>query len=112
MDEKRYPKPERRYVSENWVPNTWKDIQPLYKEIEARTLNTGGDLESWLLDLSEVDSIIGGVSSRRYFASTCDTSDEEAEKDHLEYQMSYYLYLLSRLPEYKCDCLQHQHPLN
>ncbi len=87
MDEKRYPKPERRYVSENWVPNTWKDIQPLYKEIEARTLNTGGDLESWLLDLSEVDSIIGGVSSRRYFASTCDTSDEEAEKDHLEYQM-------------------------
>ncbi|MDP6850862.1 MAG: M3 family oligoendopeptidase, partial [Planctomycetota bacterium] len=70
-----------------WTPNTWEDIKPLFAEFEERSLGSGKELEEWLLQLSEVDSLIGGVASRRYFASSCDTSDASAEEEHLDYQM-------------------------
>ncbi|MCH2111482.1 MAG: M3 family oligoendopeptidase [Planctomycetes bacterium] len=82
----RYPIPPRRLAPADWVPEQWSDIQPLMEELEQRPLSSAEDLHSWLLDLSEVGSLIGGESSRRHAAVSCDTENAQAEERHLDYQ--------------------------
>ena len=73
-------------MADDWVPTDWNVIEPVYAELEHRELASTLEVEEWLLDLSEVDSLIGGVASRRYSATACNTEDQEAERLHLDYQ--------------------------
>ena len=76
----------------NFVPakvdwNDWNQISPLYDQLEARAaacqMHFRCDLESWLLDWSELGAALDQDSSERYIAMTCHTDNPDAEKAYL-----------------------------
>ena len=68
-------RPPRHYLPENFVVNDWAAIEPFFKELEARPVATAAELERWLLDRSELESVLSEDLAWRYIRMTCDTQD-------------------------------------
>jgi oligoendopeptidase F len=75
-----------------FVPGTidlgdWPQIAPLFDRLEKRAANckSAAELESWLLDWSELTAALDEESSRRYIAMTCHTDNADAEKAYLQF---------------------------
>ena len=63
----------------------WAQIAPLFDRLEAgaKAAKTVKELESWLMDWSELSAVLDEESSRRNIAMTCHTDNPEAEKAYL-----------------------------
>ena len=48
----------RSYLPGNFKVTDWQALEPYFKELEERPLNTREDLESWLKDLSELEAVV------------------------------------------------------
>jgi oligoendopeptidase F len=73
-----------------WLPNeaefkTWDEIEPWYRQLLRRPIESPGDLEAWLFDLGELNGAVSEEGVRRYIAMTCQTDDPEREAAHLAY---------------------------
>ena len=73
----------RSFVPEDIDLSEWDNIEPLLQGLLNRKLDSRDALEKWLLDGSEIGSVIQEEGSRRFIAMTCATDDMEAEKAHL-----------------------------
>lgn len=73
----------RAFVATDMRPDAWAQIEPYYELLKARPLNTGAEIEKWITDWSELQSVIAEESARRYIAMTCATDDPEIEKAFL-----------------------------
>ena len=74
------PHKPRRFVPAAVDLGNWAQIAPMFEQLEARAgqLNRPAELESWLLDWSELSAALDEESARRYIAMTCHTEDAEA----------------------------------
>ena len=65
----------------------WAQIAPLFDHLEASAAQCAvpPDLESWLVDWSELSASLDEESATRYIAMTCHTDDAEAEKAYLQF---------------------------
>ncbi len=81
------PHKPRRFVPQQIDLGDWTKIAPLFDKLEARPPQcaTPAELESWLLDWSEVSAALDEESAKRYIAMTCRTEDSEAEKAYLHF---------------------------
>jgi oligoendopeptidase F len=81
------PHKPRHFVPEPIDLGDWSAIAPLFDQLEARApqLKSNADLESWLLDWSELSAALDEESSKRYIAMTCHTDDAGAEKAYLHF---------------------------
>jgi len=81
------PSPEfpRSFMPNEIDFSDWKNLEPMFKQLLERKLDSKEALEQWLLDNSELGSVISEEGSRRYIAMTCATDDEEAEKAYLHF---------------------------
>jgi len=59
----------------------WETLEPLYKELCGRVINSVTDLEQWLRDRSELEAALEEDFAWRYIRMTCDTNSEEKLKD-------------------------------
>jgi len=76
----------RNFVPENLNPDDEKEISKLYRALLQREIPVNTEkLRQWILDWSELESVLGEVSSRRYVAMTCDTRDEKAAKAYSDF---------------------------
>ena len=76
----------RNFVPEKLNPDDEKEISRLYRSLLQRDIPVNKDmLRQWILDWSELESVLGEVSSRRYVAMTCDTRDEKASKAYEQF---------------------------
>ena len=77
----------RRFVPQQIDLGDWRQIEPLFDQLEARATAcaSAADLEHWLLDWSELNAAIDEESTRRYIAMTCHTDNAEAEKAYLHF---------------------------
>ena len=77
----------RRFVPINADLGDWSQIEPLFNTLEERIRKhtSARDLESWLLDWSELSAALDEESSKRYIAMTCHTDNPEAEKAYLNF---------------------------
>ena len=76
----------RRFVPENLNPDDEKKISELYRSLLLRDVPAAATpLRDWILDWSELNSVLGEVSCRRYVAMTCDTKDEKAAKAYADF---------------------------
>ncbi len=75
----------RAFVAENIDLGDWDALEPLFKDLLERSLNSVEDIERWLLDQSELGACLSEEQARRYIDMTCHTEDEEAEKKYLHY---------------------------
>lgn len=69
----------RSFVAENFDPSTWEAIEPYYKNLLNRNINSLDELKNWLKDWSELDAVLGEHSRWIYVRTTIDTSDEKAK---------------------------------
>lgn len=70
------PKKERHFLP-NTIEINWKTILPFFDDLINRELNSLSDLTQWMIDRSELESILEEDFAWRYIRMTCDTSDEK-----------------------------------
>jgi oligoendopeptidase F len=75
----------RKYVPETLDFDRWEAIEPLFKDLLRRPLNSASAIEEWLSDGSELSAVMEEESSRRYIAMTCATDDSKAENAYLNF---------------------------
>jgi len=71
----------RSFVPNDFNPDNEKEVSRLFGSLLQRTIPVdSAKLRQWILDWSELESVLGEVSCRRYVAMTVNTKDEAAAK--------------------------------
>ncbi|HEV9036560.1 MAG TPA: M3 family oligoendopeptidase, partial [Puia sp.] len=73
-------KPERHFLPNDYVLTDWNSLEPYFRDLEERPLNTRADLEKWLLDISELEAVISEDACWRQIKMTCDTENKAFEE--------------------------------
>jgi oligoendopeptidase F len=77
----------RRFVPPTASLGDWRQISPLFDQLEARVsqCHSVTEFEQWLLDWGELSAALDEESSRRYIAMTCHTDSAEAKQSYLDF---------------------------
>ena len=67
----------RKLLPEQLEIANWESLHPYFEELKERKINTLEDLESWLLDRSELEAVLEEDAGWRYIKMTIDTSNKE-----------------------------------
>src|SRR5688572_3660718 len=70
----------RKFLPEIYKVTDWPGLEPYFKELLDRNLQSKADLEKWLKDMSELEAVVGEDASWRQIKMTCDTENKELEK--------------------------------
>lgn len=73
-------KPVRHFLPGDFVVTDWNSLEPYFRELEERPLDTRADLEKWLLDMSELEAVLSEDISWRQIKMTCDTENKSLEE--------------------------------
>ncbi|WP_324677319.1 M3 family oligoendopeptidase [Hymenobacter sp. GOD-10R] len=68
-------RPPRQYLPEGFTVTDWATLEPYFLELRDRDIPSSEDLERWLLDRSELESVLSENLAWRYIRMTCDTQD-------------------------------------
>src|SRR5688572_18795313 len=79
------PAPQRTFVPLDFDAGNFDDIEPLYRSLLDRPVDTPARLDRWLLDASEVAAAIDEYAARRYIDKSCQTDNPEFERAFLHY---------------------------
>jgi oligoendopeptidase F len=79
------PVTDRKFVPQGVDFADWAQIEPLCSSLLQRPINSPAELEKWLLDLSELSSIIDEYGTRRHIDKSCHTDDPQVEKAFLHF---------------------------
>jgi oligoendopeptidase F len=63
----------------------FSQLEPLYRELRDRRVDSPGALERWLLDFSELAAVVDEFGSRRYIDKSCHTDDVVIERAYLRF---------------------------
>ena len=69
-------KKSRTYLPEN-LEIKWENLEPIYKELVDRPINSIEELEQWLRDRSELEAALEEDFAWRYIRMTCDTTSSD-----------------------------------
>ena len=77
----------RTFVPVDLTVASWDAIAPLFDQLDSALDSCASvdDLESWLLDVSELGAVLDEDGSRRYIAMTCHTSVDAAKNAYLDF---------------------------
>jgi oligoendopeptidase F len=75
----------RTFLPADFVPDDWSKIEPYVNKLRERNPSSADDLEAWLLDLSELSSVIDEYGSRRYIDRSCFTNNEPIKTAYLHF---------------------------
>ncbi len=71
---------QRTYIPQDLNIN-WENLQPLFTELQERTINNAEELAQWLRDKSELEAALEEDFAWRYIKMSCDTANEQLVKD-------------------------------
>lgn len=66
------------YLPKEFKVSVWSKLKPYYKELLKRPVHSISDLERWILDLSELEAVVGEEFAWRYIRITVDSQDQKA----------------------------------
>lgn len=72
------------YLKPDFNSSSWNSIEPYFKELLERPVNSKQDLEKWLSDQSELESVLSEYNRWIYVRTTVDTTDAKAKADQLD----------------------------
>ncbi len=75
----------RRYLPDTLDYERWSRLEPFFRALEERELDSVERLEQWLLDWSELSDAVGEEGALRYIRMTCDTENPEIEKAYFHF---------------------------
>ncbi len=70
----------RHFLPNDFTITNWEALEPYFKNLDERIINSLTDLEQWLKDASELESIISEDACWRQIKMTCDTENKELEE--------------------------------
>ena len=65
-----------KYLPSDFVLTDWASLEPFFKELKERPIESVASLEAWLKDLSELEACISEDACWRQIKMTCDTTDK------------------------------------
>ncbi|MFZ1312367.1 MAG: M3 family oligoendopeptidase [Chitinophagaceae bacterium] len=77
----------RHFLPYNFIITNWESLEPYFKNLDERVINSVADLEQWLKDASEVEAIISEDACWRQIKMTCDTENKELEESFTFFMM-------------------------
>jgi oligoendopeptidase F len=73
-------KTERHFVPEDFKVTTWETLEPYFKNLLERNIESEENLEQWLKDMSELEAVVSEDACWRQIKMTCDTTDKSLEE--------------------------------
>lgn len=70
----------RHFVPADFVLTDWSSIEPYFKDLLDRPVDSSNDLEQWLKDLNELEAVISEDACWRQIKMTCDTENKDLEQ--------------------------------
>jgi len=77
----------RHFVPADFVVTDWQSLEPWFKNLLERNIDTTENLEQWLLDQSELEAVVSEDACWRQIKMTCDTANKELEESFNFYCM-------------------------
>ncbi len=74
------PKIKRCFLPEKLNIDSWNTVEPYFKNLSERKINSWQDLEQWLYDKSEVEAFLEEDMAWRYIKMSCDTLNPDLKK--------------------------------
>ena len=71
---------QRKYLPQDLTISDWESIEPFFKDLSEREINSKEELEKWLKDMSELEAMINEDFCWRQIKMTCDTTDKRLEE--------------------------------
>ena len=71
---------QRTYLPETFVVNNWEGLEPYFKTLLEKPIESAEDLQQWLKDMSELEAVISEDACWRQIKMTCDTTDKALEE--------------------------------
>ena len=69
----------RHFVPDNFVVTDWKSLEPFFKELLDRVIDSKEAMEQWLKDQSELEAVVNEDACWRQIKMTCDTENKALE---------------------------------
>lgn len=73
-------KQKRNFLPQDFMVTTWEALEPYFKALLERKINSKEELEQWLKDMSEVEAAVSEDACWRQIRMTCDTTDKALEE--------------------------------
>jgi oligoendopeptidase F len=73
-------KPERHFLPADFTLTDWIALEPYFKDLEERRLDSREALEKWLMDMSELEAVVNEDACWRQIRMTCDTENKQLEE--------------------------------
>ena len=73
-------RPKRNFVPENLTIDSWNKVEPLFENLFKRSINSKKELENWMKDRSELNSVMNEDLAWRYIKMNINTKDENLAK--------------------------------
>lgn len=70
----------RRFLPVDFRITDWQHLEPYFKELLERKVETRNDLEKWLKDQSELEALVNEDACWRQIRMTCDTENKSLEE--------------------------------
>ena len=70
-------RPARIFLPENFVVESWIDLEKYFEDLKNRNIASEKELEKWMIDRSELDAILEEDMAWRYIRMNIDTTDEK-----------------------------------
>ena len=70
----------RQFLPEDFTVTTWDNLEPYFKNLLDRPINSKADLEKWLYDMSELEAVVSEDACWRQIKMTCDTENKALEE--------------------------------
>ena len=70
----------RTFLPDNFTVTNWESLEPYFKTLLDKPINSAEDLQQWLKDMSEVEAVISEDACWRQIKMTCDTTDKALEE--------------------------------
>jgi oligoendopeptidase F len=73
-------KPERHFLPGDFSVTDWEALEPYFRNLEERKLDSPEALEKWLMDMSELEAVVNEDACWRQIRMTCDTENKQLEE--------------------------------
>ena len=70
----------RHFVPKEFMVTDWQNLEPYFKDLLERNIDSKERLEKWLHDLSELEAVVSEDACWRQIKMTCDTEDKTLEE--------------------------------
>src|SRR4051812_49730636 len=77
--------PIRTFVPRDLDPSDFANLEPRYRSLLDRQINSAAEMERWLADLSELTAVVDEFGSRKYIDKSCHTDDKQIEAAYMNF---------------------------